>query len=76
MPARVQKEAEAMCGTMTAFSQSVSPGFVSGSSSNTSSPHLNAGTESWLGMQHLPRRESEGMLSVQVSGIASRARSS
>lgn len=40
MPARVQTEAEAMCGTMTALGQSASPGFMAGSSSNTSRPHL------------------------------------
>ncbi len=40
MPALVQKEAEAMCGTMTQLSHSASPGFMLGSSSNTSSPTL------------------------------------
>ena len=42
MPARVQREAEAMCGTMTAFSHSASPGFIFGSSSNTSRPTLHS----------------------------------
>ena len=40
MPARVHCEAEAMWGTMTALSQSARPGFILGSSSNTSSPTL------------------------------------
>ena len=40
MPALVQKEAEAICGTMTQLSHSASPGFMLGSSSNTSSPTL------------------------------------
>ena len=40
MPARVQKDADAMCGTATTLSQSSSPGLVSGSSSNTSRPAL------------------------------------
>lgn len=43
MPERVHSEAEAMWGTMTALGQSASPGFMAGSSSNTSSPHLGAG---------------------------------
>ena len=40
MPALVQKDAEAMWGTMTAFSHSSSPAFISGSSSKTSRPAL------------------------------------
>ena len=40
MPLRVQKEAEAMWGTTTAFSHSASPGFIAGSSSKTSRPAL------------------------------------
>lgn len=40
MPERVQSEADAMWGTMTAFSHSASPGFMAGSSSNTSRPTL------------------------------------
>ncbi len=40
MPDRVQSDADAMCGTMTAFSHSASPGFMAGSSSNTSRPTL------------------------------------
>ncbi len=42
MPDRVQNEADAMCGTMTALGQSARPGFIAGSSSNTSRPHLRA----------------------------------
>ena len=40
MPALVQKDAEAMWGTITAFSHWSSPGFISGSSSKTSRPAL------------------------------------
>ena len=40
MPERVHSEADAMWGTMTAFSHSASPGFMAGSSSNTSRPTL------------------------------------
>ena len=40
MPLRVQREAEAMWGTMTTFSQWSRPGVILGSSSYTSSPHL------------------------------------
>lgn len=40
MPLRVHREAEAMWGTTTTFSQSDSPGVMFGSSSYTSSPHL------------------------------------
>ena len=42
MAERVQKEAEAMWGTMTALSHSASPDFILGSSSNTSSPTLHS----------------------------------
>lgn len=38
MPPRVHNDADAMCGTMTALAQSARPGFIAGSSSNTSSP--------------------------------------
>ncbi len=40
MPLLVQREAEAMWGTITAFSQWSRPGVMLGSSSYTSSPHL------------------------------------
>ena len=40
MPDRVHMEAEAMCGTMTALLHCSRPGFIEGSSSNTSRPHL------------------------------------
>ena len=43
IPARVHWEADAMCGTITAFSHSFKPGLVSGSSSKTSRPHLKSG---------------------------------
>mmetsp|Transcript_7131 Transcript_7131/g.44206 ORF Transcript_7131/g.44206 Transcript_7131/m.44206 type:complete len:331 (-) Transcript_7131:429-1421(-) len=43
IPPRVQREAEAMCGRITALGQSANPGFMSGSSSNTSSPQRNSG---------------------------------
>lgn len=45
MPARVHSVADAMCGTMTAFLHSARPGFMSGSSSNTSRP--GAGEGKW-----------------------------
>ena len=47
MPARVQKEAEAMWGTMTALSHSARPGFILGSSSNTSRPTLAQAGRGW-----------------------------
>lgn len=40
MPERVHIEADAMWGTMTALGHCSRPGFIAGSSSNTSSPHL------------------------------------
>ena len=40
IPDRVHMEADAMWGTMTALGHWARPGFIAGSSSNTSRPHL------------------------------------
>lgn len=58
--ALVQKDADAMCGTITAFGMSFKPGFMSGSSSKTSRPARNSGflrrcsTRATVAYRHTP----------------------